>query len=74
MYSPKISESLIPQIYRAAKAEKIAMTKWVNRVLEEALAKICTPSTYPSEEESARKAMAKRREERHRNDSWPGAK
>jgi hypothetical protein len=50
------------------------MTKWVNRVLEEALAKICTPSTYPSEDEAVRKAKEKRSEERHKNDSWPGAK
>jgi hypothetical protein len=37
MYSPKIREDLIPRIYRAAKGTKVAMTKWVNRVIEEAL-------------------------------------
>lgn len=37
MYSPKIREDLIPKIYRAAKSTKVAMTKWVNRVIEEAL-------------------------------------
>ena len=37
MYSPKIREDLVPKIYRAAKTAKIAMTKWVNRVIEEAL-------------------------------------
>jgi hypothetical protein len=37
MYSPKIREDLIPRIYRAAKGAKVAMTKWVNRVIEEAL-------------------------------------
>ena len=37
MYSPKIREDLIPKIYRTAKSAKIAMTKWVNRVIEEAL-------------------------------------
>ena len=37
MYSPKIREDLIPKIYRTAKSAKVAMTKWVNRVIEEAL-------------------------------------
>lgn len=37
MYSPKIREDLIPKIYRAAKGAKVAMTKWVNQVIEEAL-------------------------------------
>jgi hypothetical protein len=37
MYSPKIREDLIPRIYRAAKSAKVAMTKWVNLVIEEAL-------------------------------------
>ena len=37
MYSPKIREDLIPKIYRAAKSAKVAMIKWVNRVIEEAL-------------------------------------
>ena len=37
MYSPKIREDLIPKIYRAAKSAKVAMTKWVNQVIEEAL-------------------------------------
>jgi len=38
MYSPKIREDLIPKIYRAAKTAKVAMTKWVNQVIERALA------------------------------------
>ena len=37
MYSPKIREDLIPKIYRAAKGAKVAMTKWVNQAIEEAL-------------------------------------
>jgi hypothetical protein len=37
MYSPKISEDLIPRIYRAAKEQKIPMTHWINRVVERAL-------------------------------------
>lgn len=37
MYSPKIREDLVPKIYRAAKGAKVAMTQWVNRVIEEAL-------------------------------------
>lgn len=51
MYSPKIREDLIPRIYRAAKAARVAMTKWVNRVLEEALPQqITEPQTYESTE------------------------
>jgi len=37
MYSPKISEELIPKIFKVAKAERIPMTTLVNRILEEAL-------------------------------------
>ena len=37
MYSPKISEILIPRIYQVAKSAGIAMTKWLNRVIEQAL-------------------------------------
>jgi len=43
MYSPKISEDLIPRIYRAAKQQKIPMTRWVNRVVEQALPQIDLP-------------------------------
>ena len=37
MYSPKIREDLIPRIYRVAKATGVAMTTWVNDVIEEKL-------------------------------------
>lgn len=37
MYSPKIRDDLIPRIYRAANEAGIPMTKWVNRVVEQAL-------------------------------------
>jgi hypothetical protein len=35
MYSPKISEELIPSLYRAAKRERKPMTKLVNRIIGE---------------------------------------
>ena len=35
MYSPKIEEELIPQLYKMAKAEKMPMTKIVNRLVRE---------------------------------------
>ncbi len=38
MYSPRIRDDLIPPIYHAAKASGVAMTTWVNRVVEAALA------------------------------------
>jgi predicted HicB family RNase H-like nuclease len=37
MYSPKIREDLVPRIYRAARKAGVAMTQWVNQVLEHAL-------------------------------------
>lgn len=37
MYTPKISEDLIPLIYQKAKSEKKPMTKIVNEILEEKL-------------------------------------
>jgi len=37
VYSPKISEMLIPRIYRVAKGSGIPMTKWLNQVIEQAL-------------------------------------
>lgn len=39
MYSPKIDESLIPRIYRAAKAANIPMTVWVSQAVQSALPK-----------------------------------
>jgi hypothetical protein len=37
MYSPRISEDLIPRLYQSAKAKRIPMTALVNRILEKAL-------------------------------------
>jgi len=37
MYSPKISEELIPKLYKLAKSRKIQMTKLVNKIVEEYL-------------------------------------
>ncbi len=39
MYSPQICDELIPRIYEAAKEAGIAMTTWVNQVVERALPK-----------------------------------
>ena len=38
MYSPKIHDNLIPRIYQVAKRAKMPMTRWVNQILERALA------------------------------------
>ena len=40
MYSPKISEDLIPNLYKIAKAKKIPMVKLVNDIISEALKSI----------------------------------
>jgi len=34
MYSPKISEELIPYLYREAKEEKIPMTNLINKIIK----------------------------------------
>ena len=57
MYSPKIREDLIPKIYRAAKSAKVAMTKWVNRVIEEAL----PPETEEKDQETNERNLRKER-------------
>lgn len=40
VYSPKISEELIPKIYRIAKNRGMRMTTFVNEILNEAISKI----------------------------------
>lgn len=40
MYSPKLSEELVPVLYRIAKARKITMVKLVNDIVSEALKNI----------------------------------
>ena len=57
MYSPKIREDLIPKIYRAAKNAKVAMTKWVNQVIEEAL----PPETEEKDQETSERNFRKER-------------
>ncbi len=37
MYSPKIRETLIPRIYRAAREAGLPMTAWVSQAIERAL-------------------------------------
>jgi hypothetical protein len=39
MYSPKIKEELIPQLYEVSKTKKISMTRLVNRIIKEYLEK-----------------------------------
>ena len=40
MYSPKLSEELVPVLYRIAKARNITMVKLVNDIVSEALKNI----------------------------------
>lgn len=37
MYSPKISEELIPKLYRLAKSKGVKMTALVNEIIEKAI-------------------------------------
>lgn len=59
MYSPKIREDLIPRIYRAAKATGVAMTTWVNNVIEERL---------PEKVEANREEVIKLRKEKRNHE------
>lgn len=47
MYSPKIHDDLIPRIYQVAKRAKMPMTRWVNQILERALADQDTSLDHP---------------------------
>jgi len=40
MYSPRISEKLIPKLYQIAKAKGVPMTKIVDEILERELRKV----------------------------------
>ena len=44
MYSPKISEDLVPRLYCIAKAGKMPMTRLVDGILRNALANMKTPN------------------------------
>lgn len=37
MYSPKISEELIPKLYRLAKSKGVKMTALVNEIIQKAI-------------------------------------
>jgi hypothetical protein len=70
MYSPKIKEALIPQIYRSAKAERIPMTQWVNRALEKALSELSAGSEDNHNDQNLiEESLAIRRKERRSNGS-----
>ena len=43
MYSPKISEELVPALYRLAKDRKMPMTRLVNGIIRQALASNTLP-------------------------------
>ena len=54
MYSPKIREDLIPKIYQRAKQTGLAMTAWVNQVIERALVETEKPEGQGIENENFR--------------------
>lgn len=53
MYSPKIRDDLIPRIYRVAKGAKVPMTRWVNQVLERALADHGSPEDVMNDQQTS---------------------
>ena len=48
MYSPKISEELVPVLYRLARDRRMPMTRLVNGILREALASDQLPQDKPA--------------------------
>ena len=48
MYSPKISEELVPVLYRLARDRRMPMTRLVNGLLREALASDQLPQDKPT--------------------------
>lgn len=52
MYSPKISEELVPALYRWAKEQKMPMTRLVDGILREALADRSQSVNSPDTESS----------------------
>ena len=47
MYSPKITEELIPILYQLARARRVPMTKLVDRIIREALVQEDRPQAAP---------------------------
>ena len=54
MYSPKISEELVPVLYRLAREKHVPMTRYVDRIIRQALA----ANTPAGESETANLAVA----------------
>jgi phosphopantetheine adenylyltransferase len=50
VYSPKLSEELVPVLYRIAQAKKITMVKLVNDIVSEAVRDIKVEAQIVSEE------------------------
>ncbi len=48
MYSPKISEELVPVLYRLAKARKMPMTRLVDDLIRQALSWDIPPQGEPA--------------------------
>ena len=48
MYSPKISEELVPVLYRRAKDLKMPMTRLVDGIIRQALASNTLPLNKPA--------------------------
>lgn len=53
MYSPKISEDLIPILYTTAKSNKKPMTKIVDSILREHLFQSSTPHSQETQSKSS---------------------
>lgn len=48
MYSPKISEELVPFLYRLAKTRRMPMTRLVDAIIRQALASHTLTQGYPT--------------------------
>ena len=66
MYSPKIDEALIPQLYRLRRVKKIPMTRLVNQIIADALPNLenqegLTPADANANDDSEARPVAEKR-------------
>ncbi len=64
MYQPKIRDDLIKQLYQTAKAQKMPMTKLVNKLLESALENFGTEAMEVNDKQEEYKAKNLKDEKR----------
>jgi len=72
MYSPKISEEIVPVLFKVASSKKIPMTKLVNRILKDYLTKNGKMEGGPSDVPKTRVGGLQGTEAKGRDQGDPG--